>query len=187
MIGSANSLSVFPLGGIRSQFQSGIETQTGSVLLLDNWNKRWFQLLCHWFFAWWIHWEVNSFQFSCFASKFAYTRKEQKKFQSLMNSLKISLKWKPALKGNICQLLSLYKDENLSFRLMLVGGNCLNGFEQVFCPGVLFITKIQRCCGSWALEGVKVSRISKKSVNKKLIHCVVLRDRKLAWYDVHGG
>ena len=40
--------------------------------------------------------KLNSFQLSCFASEFVYTRKEQKKFQSLTSSLKISLKWKPA-------------------------------------------------------------------------------------------
>ena len=38
--------------------------------------------------------KLNSFQLSCFASEFAYTQKEQKKFQSMTNSLKISLKWK---------------------------------------------------------------------------------------------
>ena len=46
--------------------------------------------------------KLKSFQLSCFASEFTYTRKEQKKFQSLMNLLKILLKWKLAFKTVNC-------------------------------------------------------------------------------------
>ena len=74
--------------------------------------------------------KLNSFQLPCFASEFAYNRKEQRKFQSLTKSLKISLNWKPAL-IHWCSVISsdrkgkydMQSNHQIYFELMLISGS----------------------------------------------------------------